>query len=411
MSSTSNKTYYAKFIIGNTRRSLPEDKVYTKVCPDGAERTYNCDWHLYLDVIEGDPRIIARVECDMGPTFLSKRQYVQNRPRRLPIVQHEENGGTCNDNDKPAKCLWRCFESRQRCWGWPGAVRFRIIGISGNVLTVKYDGSEAIEGYFCDQLGNGPSSLKPLPLPLNIGFGLQSLPLQVSRFGEPLGDEPTDRIVIPIAYGEEGIQSIQDHVSDWHALDVSAGFIVSVVVVDCGFHAAQKLALNLLKYEEAMDEMLRMIRQKTSGLSPSLAAVGEGPSAKSNRDAVSGSGNKQKHETILFCTNIGDLIQTLGPEKTTSEERYKFVLARDSTGELTVKFFFAHMEGVDHGLVENMIRFSVLFVHNSMRLKTPKSFKPGRSLGEQMDLLFQHVIRDRFVEESLVVKDNDDKSI
>jgi hypothetical protein len=80
---------------------------------------------------------------------------------------------------------------------------------------------------------------------------------------------------------------------------------------------------------------------------------------------------------------------------------YKLTLLKEAE-KLTAQFFFPHILGSDACLLEALVRFSVLFVHNSIRLQRPTPFKSERSICDQIEFLFENVIRDRFVEESLL---------
>jgi hypothetical protein len=437
-SSSHKRARYVRFVIGNTFHELPEDEWITRPCPDGQTRRYRYDWHLYLDVVvvegaggdDDDPRgIIARVEVDMGPTFLFRRHYVQNRPRRMThgVVLRQQD----DDDDDRRGRRWRCFDSRQRCWGRPGTVRFRIVGMSGNDLKIRYDGSEVMEGFFCDEPAGGtegPPRWKPIPLPAHVGFSCQVV--MPHRDDDDGGGSPCQQPlaeVIPLLHGEDGLQGmVSDVHQTTHPTHTVAGVVISVTI-DHSLEAARKVALNFIKYEQAMDEMLSSrTRPKTHGGggpspddTPFAMVVGDGsrpPGAKSNRAAVPGTTNKEKHDTLIACETLDDLVKALttNPDDTTIDDddegtRYKLAMT-EHAGKLTVRLYFPNVPVHDATLVEHWIRFSVLLVHNSCRFRRPQSFKPGgRSLVEQIDFLFEHVIRDRVVEEALVIRDDEDK--
>ncbi|KAG7346342.1 hypothetical protein IV203_005410 [Nitzschia inconspicua] len=401
MKPTFNSTAtHAKYVIQNSLTQLSGGEVISRRCNDGKERSFRYQWHVHLDVVSGNPDIIARVEVDMGPSFQRKSRYVQNRPRKV-LVQRRNIGEDDRKKEEnvPANILdpvWRCFESKQVCWGWPGTIWFTIVGIRGTVLKVKYnahgDRSDLIEGHFYEEKTEGPSHLEPLPLPSHLGFQVQ-LHLENNQlaldFSQPL-------------YGEEGISVLRDRIAE--SSNITDNHIVSASVkvtlpYNSNLEDLRKVALNFIKYEEAMDEILRRHRGHNH---PTVQPTGTTILATSNRAIVPGDTNKRKHDKLLDCKSVVELIQLLNPNDTmlTSTERYKLNLGQTSETN-TCDFFFPSIIG-NSDLLQNLTRWSVCFCHNSIRFRTPKCLRSDRTVDEQIECLFDHAIRDRFVEEGLL---------
>lgn len=398
-----NKVSHVKFIIRNSLQELPEDQIFTRTCNDEHQRSFRFQWHVHLDVISGNPAIIARVEVDMGPTFHRRRHYVQNRPRKVFLKQEDaageekeekSNPGDDNNGDSASLFVWRCFESKQKCWGWPGEIWFTIVGIRGTILKRKYDAhgdrSDETEGHFCEVEDRGPSHLEPLALPSNLGFQVQLL--------RESNQEPLS--LLPPQSGEGGINFFRDRLAECSPIFATQLVHADISITSAGSVAMEnirKVALNFIKYEAAIDEIVRRSREHAQ---PALELSEVPLIVKSNLEAVPGTDNKQKHDALMNCKSIPELIETLCPmEAMLDKEKYKLAVVEDS-GNVSFQFLYPNTSS-QSDFLQSLIRFSVLFCHNSMRFQRPTPLRSNKTHDEQIDFLFENVIRDRFVEEAL----------
>lgn len=83
-----------------------------------------------------------------------------------------------------------------------------------------------------------------------------------------------------------------------------------------------------------------------------------------------------------------------GPE---GERYFKLNLQNLKTGRQNTIEFRQHSSSVAPEKVLNWIRFCVKFVTNSMRCQSPSAMAKNRVLSEQLDLLIQYVIKDRYL--------------
>jgi hypothetical protein len=384
---------FVKFQIRNTIRVLSDDVTETIVGADGVVHRYSFDWHVYLDILEGNPKILARVEVDMGPQFRRLRHYVWNRPIQLVAEFANEV-----DDNRP---VWRCFSSRQKSWGLPRTIRFRLVGIGGEVLPIKYhvheERNESIVGHFFEKnYQPSRSFLKPLGLPLNIGYSLTLQEAIVAGTQNILygGQENSFLSEGKVHYGESGMLEHRAALDSFAARTPLNLYISMKIKSLNGLEAALKLCQNFIKYEQALDDLASFNR----GTPTSLTKDWHSNAAKSNRDAIEGTTNKSKHDRLGACSSIREIVEKMNPD---GNARYKLQLLQSKSATFSAQFLVTGMIP-DGDLLEAWIRTYVLFVHNSLRLRRPKCIKRSRSLAEQREFLFAHVIRDRYVEEMLM---------
>jgi hypothetical protein len=387
---------FIKFQIKNTIRILSDDLAETRLDADGIERKHVFDWHVYMDILEGNPKILARVEVDMGPEFRRVRHYVWNRP--IKVIAELDNG--VNNNNDDQHHLWRCFSSRQKCWGWPETIRFRLVGIGGEVLPIKYhayeERSESIIGHFFEMNPHPSKSfLMPLTLPGNIGY---TLFLQDAI----VGGTPVALCVQDVSHLTQGQVEYRDKsmLENRKVLDTFNGTIAFNLYITIesislnDYEGALKVCQNFIKYEQALDDLTSIDSETlTSSNSDRYKNV-----ARSNRDTIEGETNKSKHDRLASCSSIQELVETMNPNP---NALYKLKLLQSDCGTISTQFVVTSMKH-DNDLLDAWIRTFVLFVYNSIRLRKPKSIKSTRSLAEQKEMLFAHVIRDRYVEEILL---------
>jgi hypothetical protein len=422
-----------KFVIWHTLRKLPQEEEVTRTVQldnDGLDHGFDTctlthDWKVHLDVIEGDPRpIIARIEADFGPTFLRRRLYVCNRPRKMRNANSDTNN---DDNGNETAIVWRCFESRQKCGGSP-PVLISIVGMGGTVLRVKYhpDNLEPVEGYFFEKnvsafgIGNGLSSLLPIPLPPNRAFSIEQVSGPIVGVGTTAaGVDPENDVlllstpnltkVISWERGEEGIKNIRqslvastNHITNESSSNV-VNTIISIQLFEDTFNKKSldnliKMSQNFIKYEDAMDKIIQINRE--SRIVEIDMLENEGLSRKSNKCDVEGDKNRTRHDTLASCSsNVSDLVKAMNPRK---NQKYKLMFAREEKIQTFTAQFFFHAVPNDIDFTIVLLRFCTLFVHNSFRFQKPSPLKSYRSIEYEADFLFSMLVRDRFVEEMLL---------
>mmetsp|Transcript_20230 Transcript_20230/g.45993 ORF Transcript_20230/g.45993 Transcript_20230/m.45993 type:complete len:710 (+) Transcript_20230:52-2181(+) len=419
-----NNCNCVKFVIGQTLRKLSQEEQVTRTIRldnGGVEHIFDTcsmthDWKVHLDVTEGDPNpIIARVEADFGPTFLRRRRYVWNRPRKMR--NGDKENVMVNNQQSTA---WRCFESRQKCAGTPPII-ISIVGMGGTVLRVTYHSHlDRVEGYFYEKnistfgTVDGPSHLIPIPLPSDRSFSVERVSASVVG-----ADVESDNRFSILSYnlrdniswktGEEGINNIRQSLieSTNHIINDSGTHLANIIISIELFAGVPKtkniedmikMCQNFIKYEDAIDKIIQ-INRKSKGLELEVLR-NESLCVKSNKRDVEGDTNRLRHDRLALCSNnVSDLIKVMNPRKS---ERYKLMFAREeNTENFTAQFFF-HGVPDDIEFTVHMLRFCTMFVHNSFRLQKPKSLKPNRTIDQEIDFLFSMVIRDRFVEKVLL---------
>ena len=396
-----------KFRIKHTVREItPDDEVTTRVDPDGNQRELKYDLNFYMETFAGDPRIIARVECDFGESFQKQRIFV------------------CNRSKEVSQGIWRCFESRQMTYGVPESITFTIIGMGGTHHSYEYSlrrlgKQREYTNNFCERNNTfrrgGFCHLDPLPLPLDRGFHIE-LVSNSDAEADRENSVSTTSIPqhIPWRYGDDGVRNLRQDVltpsflapSFSNANQYDSDMVSTIISINLfqyptpkNLNKLLKLSQNFIKYEEVLDNILRINREsKAKEIVPPQDLY-----AKSNRDAIQGATNKEKHDMLASSSSsVETLVETICPNATT---RYKLSYQWDSSLNLTAQFYFEAVPNENENLV-CLVRFCTHFVHNSFRLQKPKSFKANRTTDERMEILFSSVIRDRFVEKSLGVEKN-----
>jgi hypothetical protein len=397
---------YAFFVIGNTYKRIPEENA--KFDRTGAFRKVH-EWSVYLDVVEGFSSVIARIDVDLGMGFIP-RELVSNWSKKIEQPYSIPSS------------RWRCFTTQQQTYArLPWNLKFTLTGVGGTPLQLEYavrfyDYEEPRQHFFEPNIDHIPN-WGPLPLPTQVGFRLELLEIPTTPPEETLNQMETDLCAIhkqndqtkliqedkyesnllfyqsPILYGDEGIKECTKIIRQHSA----SSFLPRIFLDVQGKQPKDilKICQNFVKYEDSIDSILQnidgVVRQR------------ELYRYKSNKQAVQGGSNKSRHTKLASCTTIQELCDCMNPEPSAI---YKFNLGFFESKSPTVEFCFDTCES---SIIESLIRFSVLFVHNSIRFKPPLSLKKNRTLEEQLDYLFG-LIKDKHIENSLrrKVYQNDD---
>lgn len=369
---------YAFFLLGNTCETIPENEATwdkEKKC----KKIYQ--WTVYLDVVEGNRQVISQVKGIM--LFGKGRSWtkIENCPQQVTT----EDG----------KTRWRLFQSKQSTYR-PTRIKFEITGIGGTILksteyvTRPHNYEESDVHHFFEPKPAIPNIKNHKELSPELSFRLKFVAAssQFNRDTMPslivCGDEVS---------GESGVEwykrLVQEHEETlsntefWPLVQVN---LPEVAMYNDTFllQSLTKICQNSIKYESAID----------SFFNPRVF--------KSNKEAVKGIKNKSKHNRLASCKNIQDLFNTMTPEYS-ERKMYKFNILNSGK---TVEFCFgsANPGGGSillPNLTEFLIRFVINFVDNTIRLRSPNNLKDNRTVAEAKDCLFQHVIKDGYVERSL----------
>jgi hypothetical protein len=188
-------------------------------------------------------------------------------------------------------------------------------------------------------------------------------------------------LVSPILNGENGLDECErviDAVKKAGTISVnkSMGFHVHVNVKDLPLEQKKNVCLNFVKYENEIDKFMPPSRRDSSN----------NIYCKSNRDAISQSGNGRKHSAIIDCRSIHELSDVINPEKS---RYFKMNLQNLITKRRTTIEFRQHSSTGKFEKVDAWVRFCTRLVHNSTT--RPPSLKPN---DDAFELLFDTVIQD-----------------
>jgi hypothetical protein len=81
-----------------------------------------------------------------------------------------------------------------------------------------------------------------------------------------------------------------------------------------------------------------------------------------------------------------------------NERYFKLNMQNLRTGRIPTVEFRQHSSTASAKKVAHWVRFCILFVQNSIANKPPLALKAGRTVDDQMKMMFQYVIKDRFLE-------------
>jgi hypothetical protein len=404
------------FIVGNTYQEIPRNAAKLDRCGNYLKIH---DWHLYVDVIEGNPDILHKVTFDLGETF-SPSSYVCHSP--IPIKQH---GST----------FWR-FQTRQQSYG-PVPATLVILGAGGTRCEVQYDivchsnGGSARRQNFFERKEPRKIGVRKLPPGQRFGIELELSSMEnldqiasvlnqrirqttfhvINNYGKGKhtmeewklvpdrsivcsNSQPncnTFELVSPILTGGSGLNQVYRIIDTLKknaeiTVNKSMGFHVHVDVSSLSIEQLVKVCQNFIKYEDAIDSFLPPSRRTGSSESDSYF--------KSNRDAISFSSsnsNRERHQALAKCQDVHALASMMNPEG----RYFKLNLQNLVQGRQSTLEFRQHSATTDYPKVSAWVRFCVALVQHSAYVASPTSFKPGRSLDYQFDAMFHYVVKDR----------------
>jgi Putative amidoligase enzyme len=409
---TANKSVL--FAVGNTYQRIPEGNAKL----DRSRRFRRVhDYKVYVDVIAQRDQVdvVSHVEFNFGSSF------------RPSVFSHYTPVAVL---DRDGCQRWR-FASRQQAFGVVSC-QITLHGRGGSRLTI--DHSIRTCNYEEPQVRrfveNRPQkTLGPVPLP-NVKFGIElelttsasETPDQVARSVETRCNVPvqvmTDsysqarqtysswklmrdssiachinrpdcnafELVSPVLSGQDGVGEVHQLVSTLTLIrsvkvNKSMGFHVHVNVEHVGLKGLIKVCQNFVKYEKAMDSFMPKSRRNNRY-------------CKSNKDAL-GTTNKGRIDRLGACRSIEALCEVMNPD---NQRYFKLNMQNLRTGRMPTVEFRQHSSTASAEKVAHWVRFCILLVQNSVANKAPLALKAGRTVDDQMDMMFQYVIKDRFLE-------------
>ncbi|GKY96023.1 hypothetical protein MPSEU_000562800 [Mayamaea pseudoterrestris] len=422
MMTTNVNSRSVQFVVGNTYKRLPLSKA--KLDRSGKYHKTH-DWTLFVDVLQGDPDVIERVSFDLGAMFATS-VFICSCP-----VQLERPGG---------RFVWR-FSTRQQTHGMVNQPRIITIrGRGGSAMKVDFvidaRTSQVESQVMTFTEHRPPRPLKFIKISEQLQFGVElelTAPVHISpsylanelsqsthlnvdaidsyghgratstnwkivpdssiMCGPSLPDCNTLELVSPILCGGEGLSQINAllrsilNIRPGLKVNKSMGFHVHVDVSSLSHEQLVKVCQNFVKYEAAMDSLMPASRRTGSPQCDEFFA--------SNRRSVSRNNlltNRQCLTGLAACADLHSLIDMMNNG---GSRYYKLNLQNLRTGRQPTIEFRQHSGTMNYAKVSAWVRFCLAFVTNSAKLRAPKAFKSSRSLDDQLEALFQFVIKDR----------------
>jgi hypothetical protein len=428
-----NMVCYAKFVVGNTYSLIPEENA--ELDRSKQHRKVH-DWTVFLDVVDGDKDSIAFVTFDMGPSF-SPKQYSSYYPMEI-------RGGETSPNGSASKSKWR-FQSRHQTYGGI-MIRIHVTGVGQSVLLFDYKlrlapgGKTSEIQHFVED--RAASTVIPTPLPDQYRFSLELeflpsksclesgqtfLQLEKNEIEAKLRDiqdrpvirgsesvwklfnDPTSQsLVLSSSFfgGSEGLDECRSMLQEiLSSFNGKIKLLPRVIVYRAKNHVLLleelcKICLNFIKYEDAID---KAIPGPVVSVFDDEEREEEVSLPKSNRQCVPGRSNKARHDALSCCRSAQELLECMNRNETRTGDIYKLnIKLNDDKTQLEFRLGTVDHQKLDEtiSIVLDWIRFSVLFVSNSIHYRKPAPLLERRSLEEQIDMMFNYVIKDRYLAEA-----------
>lgn len=403
----------ATLVVGNTYQRLRESEA--DMNRKGTNRKVH-DWVLFVDVVQGDPDLIKSVEFDLGASF-QPGTFTKLSPVHVIL----SNGSRVSR-----------FSTRQQSTATIPA-KIRVMGRGGSIYKTSHSicarkggirGSPVrfVESRALKPLENAklPNNTFGIEIELSTASGVtretvaktlrSRAGVQVSVFVE-YRDAHTRvegwklvhdgsiscsanfpnctkfELVSPVLRASAGLNEVRKVLESLRGIasDVnkSMGFHCHVGVDGMGLSSLTKVCQNFIKYEDCLDTLMPPSRRTNSPESRQYF--------KSNKSAVAGATNKERHEALEHCASVRELARLMNP----SGRYYKLNLQNLVTERQPTIEFRQHSATINPDKVDAWVRFCLAMVSNSARLPAPRCLKRSRGLNDQFDFLFEYVIKDR----------------
>lgn len=410
----------ATIVVGNTYQRLRDSEA--RMNRSSTHRKVH-DWVLFVDVVQGDPDLIQSVEFDLGGSF-KPRTFTKLSPVHVIL----QNGSRVSR-----------FSTRQQSTASIPA-EIRVIGRGGSIYKTRHPISlrkggirdqpvRFVESRSLKPLDNAkmPKSTFGIELELSTASGITREAVAetiLSRAGVQVhviveyrdAHHPVEgwklvhdgsiscstsfpnctkfELVSPVLRGSAGLdevrkvlRSLQGIASD---VNKSMGFHCHIGVDVTALAPLMKLCQNFIKYEDCMDACMPASRRTNSQESSQYF--------KSNKSAVPGATNKERHEKLARCGSVRELATCMNP----TGRYYKLNLQNIVTNRQPTVEFRQHSATMNPDKVDAWVRFCMAMVVNSAKLSAPRCLKSSRGLDSQFDFLFEYVIKDRALREVYV---------
>ncbi|CAJ1960364.1 unnamed protein product [Cylindrotheca closterium] len=411
------------FIVGNTYARIPNH--IAKRSRVGGHRKIH-DVTVFVDVVnDGNPDLLDKVSFDCGATFSP-----QIFTCACPIPTQTRNGTS----------VWR-FSTRQQVYG-PFDVKIKIYGAGGTTLVCNHEvqlksNSEIMahrepEMNFVEYKRLRPLSKIRLPdgaqfgIELEMSSGATITPeylayelsgdnryqVQAYDYTHATVDHwkivPDSSIVCnrsepdcnkfelvspPLGPGA-GLTQVHAILSKVTNVNVkvnkSMGFHVHVNVSRYSVPQLVKVCQQFVKYEAVMDLLMPPSRRTGSVESNQFFA--------SNRRHVENLARNSRRsviDTLANCEDLQSLVYTMNGATDGSGRYFKLNLQNLVTGRQPTIEFRQHSATFEYEKVRAWIRFCVLLTSNAAKLRAPTSFSSDKTVDEQLEALFQYVLKDR----------------
>jgi hypothetical protein len=403
--------------------------------PTNHGRGSNGEWSVFVDVVSGNPELIAAVKFEVpgledGSTTTKTRSVACPVTVQLPGEQGEVRAKRFAVKVPGGKATSQC------------PIKIKIVGGGGTGRKFKHklqaassNGRRPTETRSRPFLFQEYRSLRPKrfnPMPV-IRFGIelelsckQSTPRDnvarhiatragvsakavIGRDKSPYDgwkleddnsiacsrDSPDCskfELVSPILCGGSGAhecRQVLTAVQEISSIQVnkSMGFHVHVNVKHLPLGSLKNICQNYIKYESVIDTFMAPSRRKS-----------ESQFCQSNQSVVRGNTNSEKHQAIARCKSIAELAGVMNPG---SSRYHKLNLQNLVTGRQTTLEFRQHSATSNYEKIMAWVRFCLTLVHQSIHQPRPSALKGSAafSLKEQFELLFEQVIQDRKLQE------------
>jgi hypothetical protein len=403
--------------------------------PKNHGRGSNGEWSVFVDVVSGNPELIAAVKFEVpgqqdGSTTTKLRSVACPITVQLP----GEHG------EVPAKRFAVKVPGGKAASQCP--IKIKIVGGGGTGRKFKHKLQAASSKgrppnetrsrpfLFQEYRSLRPKRFNPMPA---IQFGIelelsckQSTPREnvasniAARAGVPakavigrdkspydgwkleddnsiacsLGSPDCSKfeLVSPILCGGPGAQEcrrVLTAVQEISSIQVnkSMGFHVHVSVEHLPLGSLKNICQNHIKYESVIDTFMAHSRRQSNS-----------QYAQSNQSVVPGNTHGEKHQAIARCKSIAELVNVMNP---VGSRYYKLNLRHLVTGRQPTMEFRQHSATCKYEKIMAWVRFCLTLVHQSIHQPRPSALKGSAafSLKEQFELLFEQVIQDRKLQE------------
>ncbi|CAB9518012.1 Putative amidoligase enzyme [Seminavis robusta] len=421
------------YVAGNTYKCIPDGMA--KWNRKGTLKKVH-DWTLFVDVIQGDADVIQTVEFHLDGSF-QPPLFVCASPVHVVLP----------DGSRVTR-----FKTRQQSTG-ALVPKIRIVGAGGASVEIRHPislqrgGKRNKSQRFTDSAQAPKKRLTMVPMVENRSFGIElELSCALGSTRETIARSITSHagvpveviqqyrdahnpvqgwkivhdgsivcsrqapncskfeLVSPVLQGTPGLQTCNQVLEALRVTSMTdilvnktMGFHVHISVEGMSLGDLQKICQNYVKYEGAMDLFHPASRRTGSSASKKYFQSCKAAIVATPGSNVLAATNGERHRAIAACTTQEELCKLMNPKG----RYYKMNLQNLATGRQPTIEFRQHSATANATKVNAWVRFCMAFVNNSARLPPPKSLKDSRSVHDELQFLFDYVIKDRALQRFL----------